>query len=88
MATHPSAKKRHRQSLKRRDRNRHIRSTVRNQLRRVRAAAESGDPEAPKLLHTAERLMRIATSKGVYHSKTTSRTVSRLTKLVQRSSSS
>jgi small subunit ribosomal protein S20 len=84
MANHVSAAKRHRQSLKRAARNRHIRATVRNAIRKVRAAAESGDASAPELLHTAETTMRKATSKGVYHKRTTSRTISRLAKLVQK----
>ncbi len=84
MANHPSAKKRHRQSLKRQERNRHVRSTVRNAVRAVQAAA--GGDQAPETLARAERLLRKAGSKGVFHQKTVSRTVSRLTRLVQRSS--
>ena len=82
MAQHASAKKRHRQSLKRRSRNRHSRSTVRNTVRKLRQAAERGDPEAPALFARAERLLRKASSQGVMHSRTVSRTVSRLHKLV------
>ncbi len=83
MANHPSAKKRHRQSLKRQERNKHTRSTVRNAIRAVKAApAEEGAAE--KLAH-AEQLLRRAQTKGVFHGKTVSRTISRLTRLVQRS---
>ncbi len=84
MADHPSAQKRHRQSLKRQARNRHAKSTVRGAIRSVRSTvAEGGDAQAE--LAEAERLLRRAGSKGVFHKKTVSRTVSRLTKLAQRS---
>jgi len=84
MANHPSAKKRHRQSLKRQARNKHVRSTVRSAVRAVQAG--SAEPEAAEKLARAEQLLRKAQTKGVFHRKTVSRTVSRLTRLVQRSS--
>jgi small subunit ribosomal protein S20 len=83
MANHPSAKKRHRQSLKRQERNKHVRSTVRNAIRSVKAAP-AGENVSERLAH-AERLLRKAQTKGVFHAKTVSRTVARLTRLVQRS---
>jgi len=82
MADHPSAKKRHRQSLKRKARNKHARSTVRNAVRAVEGAIESGT-DAAEPLKRAEQLLRKAGSKGVFHAKTVSRTVSRLTRRVQ-----
>jgi small subunit ribosomal protein S20 len=84
MADHPSAKKRHRQSLKRRARNKHTKSTVRGAIRSVRSTVAAGG-DATDGLTEAERLLRRAGSKGVFHKKTVSRTVSRLTRLVQRS---
>lgn len=83
MANHPSAKKRHRQSLKRQERNKHVRSTVRSAVRAVKASA--GAEGSSEKLANAERLLRKAQTKGVFHAKTVSRTVSRLTRLVQRS---
>ena len=83
MANHPSAKKRHRQSLKRQARNKHVRSTVRNAIRAVKAAPDADD--APEQMARAERLLRKAQSKGVFHAKTVSRTISRLARLTQRS---
>lgn len=83
MANHPSAKKRHRQSLKRQMRNKHVRSTVRNAIRTVKASL--GADDAPEQMARAERLLRKAQTKGVFHRKTVSRTISRLTRLVQRS---
>lgn len=84
MANHPSAKKRHRQSLKRRARNKHAKSTVRGAVRRVRSTLAAGG-DAREELAQAERLLRKAGSKGVFHKKAISRTVSRLTRLAQRS---
>ena len=82
MANHPSAKKRHRQSLRRQARNRHVSSTVRNAVRRFRAAAAAGDPDREAHFRSAERLLRKASTGGVLHGKTVSRTVSRLHKLL------
>lgn len=87
MAHHASAKKRIRQDRKRYARNRHQRATVRNALRKARAAADAGAEDAPQLAAHAERVMRKACSKGVYPSRTVSRTVSRLTRAVARASS-
>ena len=84
MATHASAKKRHRQSLQRQARNRHVRSTVRRAIREVRKATAEGVDAEPKLAR-AEKLLRRAGSKGVFHAKTVSRTISRLARHVRRS---
>ncbi len=79
MANHASSKKRIRQTEKRTARNRHVRSTVRTALKAARLALASGDPTAAKAAVTAaESHIRKAVSKGVYHSKTGSRYVSRL----------
>ncbi len=82
MANHRSAEKRHRQSLKQRERNKHWRSTTRNAVRAVRAAAEAGDKDAAAKFAQAERLLRKGASKGALHQRTVSRTISRLHKLV------
>jgi small subunit ribosomal protein S20 len=78
MATHASARKRHRQSLKRRERNNHVRRTCRSAVRRARQAILTGAPDAEDLRKRAERVLRKAASKGIYHPRTVSRTVSRL----------
>ena len=78
MANHPSAAKRHRQSLKRYARNRHWRATCRNALRQARRAADEGAENRAELCSQAERLLRKACSKRVFHPRTVSRTVSRL----------
>ena len=87
MAQHRSAEKRARQALKRRDRNRAIRSRVRGATRAVRAALEGGDlARASSQLREAEQVIRRAASKGVVKKTTASRTVSRLAKAVHRAS--
>ncbi|MFM2418117.1 MAG: hypothetical protein RL385_2840 [Pseudomonadota bacterium] len=80
MASHASAKKRIRQTERRTARNRHVRSTVRTYIKRARQAIEGGDAAAAQTaLREAESSIRKAISKGVYHHKTGSRYVSRLT---------
>jgi small subunit ribosomal protein S20 len=81
MATHRSAKKRHIQSLKRRARNNQVRKTVRGAVRKARQASAQGSDSAADLLKRAERLLRKASTKGVLHKRTVSRTVSRLARL-------
>ena len=83
MAQHKSAKKRARQDLKRRARNRHVNSGLKTAIKAVRTA--SGD-EAPTALRSAERAIRKAASKGVLSKKQASRRISRLAKAVNRAS--
>ncbi len=85
MANHPSAQKRHRQSLERHARNKHWLSQVRNAVRAARGALESGAEDGRAQVQRAERLLRKAGSKGVLHGRTVSRTVSRLYRQLGRS---
>ena len=79
MADHASAKKRNRQTIKRTERNRAVRTSVRTSMKRARAAIESGNKaEASKVLAEATRKIDMAVSKGVFHRKTGSRYISRL----------
>jgi small subunit ribosomal protein S20 len=79
VASHVSAKKRIRQTEKRTARNKHVRSTVRSSVRNVRKALEAKDKAAAQAaLLVAVKRIDMAVSKGVYHSKTGSRYVSRL----------
>ena len=80
MANHASAKKRVRQTIKRTAHNRHIRTNVRTCVKRVRAAVEAGDSGAAKKA-LVEAVSRIdgAVAKGIYHRKTGSRYIARLT---------
>jgi small subunit ribosomal protein S20 len=79
MANHKSAIKRHRQSLKRRDRNRTQRAAVRNAIKETRVAAEAGEKtKALELLKSAEKLISTTSGRGLYHPRNASRKVSRL----------
>jgi len=83
MATHPSAAKRARQALVRRDRNRSVRSSVRTAIKKVEAAVAAKDREAAATALTqATSAIARATSKGVLHKNTAGRRVSRLHLLV------
>ncbi|MGE0792190.1 MAG: 30S ribosomal protein S20 [Sandaracinaceae bacterium] len=79
MANHASAKKRARQTVKRAARNKHIRTTVRSLVKRVRTAIEASDKgEAQSALAAAVAKIDGAVHKGVFHRKTGSRYISRL----------
>lgn len=79
MANHKSAAKRARQTPKRRDRNRTVRSRARSAVKDFLQAVESGDTDAAsKGLRSAERELRKAASRGVLPKGQVSRRVSRL----------
>lgn len=83
MANHKQAIKRARQDAKRRLRNRHIVSTVRTYIKRVRAAIDARDAEtAQSVLGVATRALNMAKSKGTIHRNQVARKISRLTKAV------
>jgi len=83
VANHASAKKRIRQTTKRTARNKHIRTTVRSHVKRVRAAIDAEDKStATEALSKAVSLIDGAVSKGVFHRKTGARYISRLTSQV------
>jgi small subunit ribosomal protein S20 len=77
---HPSAEKRHRQSLTRHARNQAVRSRVRTFVRRVRESIAAGDAAAAAAqLQAAARALDKAVTKGVLHRNTASRKIARLT---------
>ena len=79
MANHASAKKRIRQTIKRTERNKHVRTSVRTCVKKTRLAIASGDKAAAQAaLAQAVRRIDQAVTKGVYHRKTGSRYISRL----------
>ena len=79
MANHDSSKKRIKQTVRRTERNKHVRTTVRSFVKTARLAIESGDKTAAtSALSEAVRRIDMAVSKGVYHRKTGSRYISRL----------
>ncbi|MEM7408976.1 MAG: 30S ribosomal protein S20 [Myxococcota bacterium] len=88
MANHASAKKRARQDLKRRARNRHIRGLLKSAIKRARTAVGAGEGDAARdAVRLAEREIRRAASKGVLSKKQASRKVSRLARSLHASSS-
>lgn len=79
MANHKSALKRHRQSLKANERNRIMKTRVKNAVKAVRQAIEAGDNEAvSKALKTATSILDKAASKKVLHWRQAARKISRL----------
>lgn len=79
MANHASARKRIRQTEKRTERNKHVRTTTRGLVKRVRAAIEAGDKNAAQVaLGPACRQIDKAVAKGLYHRRAGSRYISRL----------
>ena len=83
VANHKSAEKRVRQTAKRRSRNKHVLSTMRTYIKRVRAAIEEGDAKtAGETLKDATKALARAAGKGVIHRTQASRKISRLTKAV------
>jgi small subunit ribosomal protein S20 len=85
LATHKSARKRARQDIKRRARNRHQRGRVKGAVKNARAAVVAGDAEqAGEALCVAEGVLRRAASKGAIPKKRASREISRLAKHTNR----
>ena len=81
MATHASALKAHRQSLKNREHNRQFRSRLRGALKSIRVAIDGHDLGAAKtaLKETISLIDKMA-SKGIIHRNAASRYKSRLTR--------
>lgn len=77
---HPSAQKRHRQNLKRAERNHAIKSQVRNSVKvaldAIAGGADAADGAA--MLKAATRALQKAQSKGTLHRNTARRQIARL----------
>ena len=85
MATHKSALKRTRQNKIRRLRNMNHKTRARNVVKDIRAAlAENKPDQALEKLNTAVSLLQKTASKGVVHRNKAARTISRLTRQVNR----
>ena len=83
MPTSNSAAKRHKQSEKRRIKNRAAKSRVKTVTKSFMAAVKSGDKEAAEAKYNdMTKLMDTATGKGVYHKNTVARKKSRMHKLL------
>jgi small subunit ribosomal protein S20 len=75
--------KRHRQSIKKRDRNTVVKSDLKTQLKKFDTVLESKDIDlAKQTLIETEKKLRKAASKGVIKKETASRKVSRISKKV------
>ena len=80
MASHASALKAHRQSLKNREHNRQFRSRLRTALKNVRTAIDGNDKAAAKsALREVVSLIDKLASKGIIHRNAAGRYKSRLT---------
>ena len=87
MATHKSARKRARQSIRRRSRNRDARTQVKGAVKKARAAIDAGEAgETTQALRTAESVLRKAASKHAIPRKRASRQTSRLARQANRDS--
>lgn len=83
MATHKSAEKRNRQNEKRRMRNVSIKTHIKTRVKAVLKAVESKDMgKAKSTLVSAIPAIDKAAAKGIFHKKTASRKISRLTRKV------
>ena len=83
MANHPSALKRSRQNLKRRFRNKSVKTRVKKLTKQVRLAVSENSAEAAGAqLNTAKSVIDKASKKGVIHGKTAARKISCLAKFV------
>jgi len=79
VASHESALKAHRQSLKNREHNRQFRSRLRTALKTVRASIDGNDLDAAKkALKEASSLIDRMASKGIIHRNAAGRYKSRL----------
>lgn len=79
MANHPSAAKRHRQTVRRTAVNASRKSRVRTFVKQVETAIASGDKEAARnALKAAQPEMQRGAKKSVAHQRTMSRKLSRL----------
>lgn len=81
MANHKSALKRARQNVVRRERNKAVKTRVKNVVKEVRQTAGEGDAAQEKL-REAQSIIHKAAAKGVIHKRTAARKISRLSKIL------
>jgi small subunit ribosomal protein S20 len=82
LANHKSAKKRAKQNLVRRQRNRSVKSKLKTLEKKLRAAKDSGDDSINELMRQNQSALQKASQKGIIHKNTASRKISRLSKLI------
>ena len=79
-----SAKKRHKQSIRRRARNKAVKAELRTEVKQVRAAVTAGNLEAAqKDLVVAQTKLDRAAVRGIIHKNKASRLKSRLSKALK-----
>lgn len=78
MANHVSAEKRNRQRIKRTDRNRAAKSSLRTEVKKARAAIKAAPADAAAAVRGAQSTLASAASKGVIPRKRASRVAGRL----------
>lgn len=85
MANHKDALKRIRQNEVRRQRNKHYRSMMRTEIKKLMKAIDAGDAAAAQAqLPKAVSLIQRVAQKGIIHRKQAARRVSRLSTAVNR----
>jgi small subunit ribosomal protein S20 len=84
VAHHKDAIKRNKQNARRRMRNRHYRTRMRNQIKALREAVDAGDVELAqaRLRETVSVIQRVA-HKGVIHRNQAARRIQRLNAAVK-----
>ena len=83
MANHPSALKRQRQNEKRRLRNKSYKSSINTFIKKtIKALEEKDADEAMVYYRKAVKKLDSAVNKGIFHRKTASRRISRLTRKI------
>jgi small subunit ribosomal protein S20 len=86
VASHASALKAHKQSLKNREHNRQFRDRLRNALKSIRTAIDGNDlPAARSALKDTISLIDRMASKGIIHKNAAGRYKSRLSTRIARS---
>jgi small subunit ribosomal protein S20 len=84
MPNSASAKKRLRQSIDRRGRNRIVRTMIRTQVKKLRAAITGGDAAACETEYrTTVKKLDQAAAKGILHANAAARTKSRLSAAIK-----
>ncbi len=85
LAVHPSVIKRHRQSLKRRNRNIETKSRLRTLIKKARQAIDAKNKETASLqIREVDQALGKAVSKGIIKGNTASRWLSRLSRSASR----
>jgi len=83
-----SEEKRHKQNLKRHDRNQAVKSRIKTFMKKVMSAADNGDAAAAETeLRAAASAIQKAGRKRILHPNTAARRVARLSRVVHQSKS-